>query len=187
LRDAVGKAMNAAGTAQNTGANLGGSAQGISANLTPFLTERMLHPEGYGQQDTSAQVAASTGAAGGATAGLTGQAIQRAAVSRNAGSVNATLADIARERAKAAAGSSEEIAAKNADLKQQQQQQAAEGLGNMYKTDTSGMLEAMGQVAPDINAATNASQSGWLQNSMNVLNSLNNAGNTAAGIKKAWG
>ena len=164
MRNAVGQAGNAASTAANTGANLGANAAGINANVTPFLTEEMLHPEGIGQAGIGAEQAAAMGGAGGATAGFTGEAAQRAAVSHNAGGYQAALADAARSRQQAEAGASENIAAENEKAKMGQQQEGAAGLGNLYKTDTSGMLESQGQVAPDINAEINADKTGWLQN-----------------------
>src|SRR5882757_2058496 len=140
MRNAVGQASNAANIAGSTGATLGGEAQGIGANLTPFLTAEMLHPQGLGQEGIAAETGAALGGAGGATAGLVGQGMQRAAVSRNAGGFQAALADAARQRMKAAAGASEGIAAGNESLKQQQMQEGAKGLQGMYGTDTSGML-----------------------------------------------
>ena len=91
LRSAVGQASNAYGSANNTANTLGSEAQGIGANLTPFLTQEMLHPQGIGQTGLSAETAAAEGGAGGAASGLTGVADQRAAVSRNAGGFTAAL------------------------------------------------------------------------------------------------
>ncbi len=160
----VGQANSAFNQATNTAGMLQGQASGINANLTPFLTQEMLHPQGYGQQGISAMTAAAEGGAGGATSGLTGQAEQRAAASHNAGGYQAALDAAARSRTAAAAGSSEGIAANNANLQQQQMQQGAQGLGNLYSTDTSGMLNAMGQQANDIKAGVAASQAGpgWM-------------------------
>lgn len=160
----VSQAQNAYNQAYNTAGMLGSEAQGIGANLTPFLTQEMLHPQGYGQQGLSAMTAAAEGGAGGATAGLTGQAMQRAAASRNAGGYQAALDAAARQRTSAAAGASEGIAAQNANLQQEQQQQGARDLAGLYGTDTSGMLNAMGQESRDIEAETEASKAGpgWL-------------------------
>src|SRR6516162_7390848 len=113
MRSAVNQGKNAFGQATNTAAELGGEAQGIGANLTPFLTQEMLHPQGLGQQGIAAEEAAALGGAGGATAGFAGQAAQRAAASRNAGGFGAALDEAARQRDKAAAGASEGIAAGN--------------------------------------------------------------------------
>jgi hypothetical protein len=182
MRNAVNTAQNAATTAANTGANLGAQASGIGANLTPFLTQEMLHPEGIGQQGIGAELAATEGGAGGATAGLQGAAAERAAVSRNAGGYQAALADAARSRNAAAATGSEGIAAQNEKAKLGQQQEGAEGLGNLYKTDTSGMLEATGQEAPDVNAEANADKTGWLQNAGALIQDAGGVASLAGGF-----
>ena len=168
----VGQAANAYNQANSTAGMLGGEAQGIGANLTPFLTQEMLHPQGIGQTGLAAETAAGMAGAGGAASGLTGVANQRAAVSRNAGGFSAALDQAARERSKAAAGASEGIQAGNEQEKLQQQQEGARGLGNLYGTDTSGMLNAMGQEHEDINAEVDANKTGWLQNTLAIINTL---------------
>jgi hypothetical protein len=185
MRNASSQAGTAATTAANTGAGLGADASAISANLTPFLTQEMLHPQGIGQQGIGAEEAAALGGAGGAGSALTGEAMQRAAVSRNAGGYQAALADAARSRDMAGAGASEKIAAGNEQAKLGQQQQGAEGLGGLYKTDTSGMLSAMNQVPEDVNAEVNANKTGWLQNTLGILSAINGSGNAAANMKQA--
>ena len=143
----------------------------------------MLHPQGLGQAGIGAEESAALGGAGGANSGLVGGAMQRAAVSRNAGGYQAALADAARQRDKAAAGASEGIEAQNENLKQQQQQgRRYRASSNQYKTDTSGMLEAMGQQAPDINAEANAGKSGWLQNAMGILGTLEQGASAAGSL-----
>lgn len=186
MRSAASQASSAYNQANNTANTLGGEAQGIGANLTPFLTAEMLHPQGMGQSGLSAETSAALGGAGGATSGITGQAAQRAGVSHNAGGFQAALDEAARQRTKAAAGASEGVAAQNEQLKERQQQAGAQGLANMYGVDTSGMLQSQGQEANDINAEVNANNSGWLQNSMGLINTMANSANAAANTKKAW-
>jgi hypothetical protein len=156
-----GQASNAYNQATNTASMLGGEASGIGSNLTPFLTQEMLHPTGYGQQGLSAMNAAATGGAGGSLSAFQGNAAQRAGAMHNSGAFGASMDDASRNASKAAAGASEGIAAKNANLQQEQQQQGAEGLGGMYKTDTSGMLNAMGQEHDDLNTELGAANSGF--------------------------
>jgi len=182
MRSAVSQANNAYQSAKDTGTQLGSEAQGIGASLTPFLTSELLNPQGYGQQGLSAQTAAAMGGAGGANAGLVGEANQQAATSRNAGGFQAALDNAARTRDKAAAGASEGIAANNANLQEQQRQDAASGLSKMYGTDTTGMLDAMGQENNDINAETTAGQSGWLQNAMGIISTINGGANAAGNL-----
>ena len=177
MRSAAAQASNAYKQAVDTSNRLGAQASGISANLTPFLTQEMQHPQGYSQQDTSAMLASGMGAAGGANSGLVGQAMQQAAVSRNAGGFQAALDAAARERSKAEAGTAEGIAAQNAGVKLNQQKEGAEGLQRIYGTDTSGMLQAAGQQANDINAEVNASKSGWLQTATDTIGTLSGGAN----------
>lgn len=186
MKNANNQANSAVKTATNTGSQLGAEAQGIGSTLTPFLTSELEHPQGYSQEDQSSMLAAGLGGAGGANSGLVGQANQQAAVSRNAGGFQAALDSAARSRQQAAAGTSEDIAAQDATVKQQQQQDAARGLQGMYGTDTSGMLGAMDQVPQDINAEVNANKTGWLQNAEGVIDTLSNAGNSVVGMKKAF-
>jgi hypothetical protein len=181
----VGQANSAYNQASSTAGMLGGEAQGIGSQLTPFLTQEMLHPQGIGQTGLAAETASALGGAGGAASGLTGIANQRAAVSRNAGGFSAALDDASRNRSKAAADASEGVTGQNEALKQQQEQEGAVGLGGMYKTDTSGMLGAMGQEAPDIKAGIEAGQAGpaW----MNTLNKGVGAGLGIAKLASGFG
>ncbi len=182
MRSAVGQAQGAATTAANTAAGLGASASGLASTLTPFLTSELTHPQGYGQGDTSAMLAAGEAGAGGATSAIAGKVAQEAAQTHNGGAMGAVLDDAARSRAKAAAGASEGIAADNATLKQQQTQDAAKGLQGLYGTDTSGMLDASGQVANDVNAEVSADKQGWLQNAEGVINTLSGAATGAGAL-----
>ena len=160
LRNAVKQGEAAANTARDTGAGYGAQGQAIGSTLTPFLTSELMHPQGFSQQDQSAQVAAGLAGAGGANAGLAGEAAQRAGVSRNAGGFQAALGQAARERQKAAAGASEGIAAENANLRESQRQQAAKGLQGLYGTDVGAQLESQENVASDINAEAQAGMHG---------------------------
>ena len=185
MRNAVKQAGQAYDQSTQTADQLGANAQGIGANLTPFLTQEMLHPQGIGQTGLSAEEAAAQAGAGGAASGLTGAANQRAAVSRNAGGFSGALDEVARERMKAAAGSSEGITAQNEQLKQTQANQGAEGLNSLYGTDTSGMLGAQGHEAEDINAQVNAGKTGWLQNATGLLGTLTGGTDAYANLLRA--
>jgi hypothetical protein len=180
----VGQAKDAYNQAVNTSGMLGQDASNIGAGLTPFLTQEMLHPQGYGQQGLSAMTAAAEGGAGGATSGLTGQAEQRAAASRNTGGYQAALDAAARDRTSAAAGASEGIAANNANLQQQQMQHGAAGLQGLYNTDTSGMLNAMGQESKDIDAELAAQKAGpaWMSTLNNWFTTMGNGAKAAGGM-----
>lgn len=181
MKSAQNQAGKATTTAVNTGAALGQGAANAESSLLPFETQQLLHPEGYSPTDTSAMLAAGEGGAGGTNASIAGEANLGAARTGNAAGFTAALDDAARQRGKANAATSEGIAAANAGVKQNQQQQAADALGQTAKMDTSGMLDAMGQVPQDINANVNAGNSGWLQNVTSVMKSLQGAG--AGGVR----
>ena len=176
MKSAVKQANNTYNQAVNTSGTLGAEASGINSNLSPFLTSEMLHPEGLGQEGIAAETGAAMGGAGGALSGVQGGAAQRAAVSRNAGGYQAALADAARSRSKAEAGASEGIQAQNENLKQQQKQEGARGLENMYGVDTSGMLNAMNQERGDIETGLQASAApeGWMSTTNNLLKTMKN-------------
>jgi hypothetical protein len=175
---------NAYNQAYNTAGMFQGEANGIGANLTPFLTQEMLHPQGIGQQGLSAEEAAATGGAGGALSAFQGMGAQRAAANRNAGGFQAGMDAASRTATKAAAGASEGIAAGNENLKQQQAQEGAAGMGRLYNTDTSGMLNSMGQESKDIQAETAAGQAGpaWMSTLGKGIGILGGAAKLAGGF-----
>jgi hypothetical protein len=184
-RAAQSQASQAAKTAGNVAAGYGGDASSIAGNLVPFLTQQMEHPQGYSQQDLGAMLTNAMGSAGGATAGLTGQAQLQAARTRNTSGFASALDEAARQRGKALSSTSAGIATQNADLKQRQQQQAANELQGLYGVDTGAQLKGMDIQNQDINSEIQAGKSGWLQNTLDILNTLSGAGNSAAKMKMA--
>ena len=179
-------AQSQANNLQNTDASMAGTANanaaGINSTLSPFLQQELAHPRGSTQGQQTSMLSAAQGGAGGATAGLTGQANLQAARSRNSGGFGTALDAAARSRQQAAAGSSEQIAGQNAQLQQTQQQDAAKGLQGLYGTDSSNALTALGQQNQAINTGLNAGKSGWLQNATGIISTLGGAGNTAASL-----
>lgn len=176
------QASNLVGTAGTTAAQSNASAAGVNSTLNPFLTSELLHPQGYSQADTTSMLSAGQAGAGGATAGITGQANLQAARTRNAGGFGVALDAAARSRQQAAAGSSGNIAADNAHLKQTQQQDAASGLQGLYGTDSGNALKALGIQDQAIGTEADAGKAGWLQNATGILNAISGAGKSAAGL-----
>ncbi len=176
MRDAVGQAQSAATTAADTGAGYGATASGIGANLIPYESRQLTNPSGYSQQDIGAMLSAGLAGAGGATAGLTGAADKMGMTTRNPVGFSGALDSAARARDKAAASTSEGVAANNAGVKLNQQSQAGDLLSKLYGTNVQAQNEATGQVSQDVNAAVNADKSGWMQNFTSILSALNGAG-----------
>jgi hypothetical protein len=102
---------------------------------------------------------ASEAGAGGALGGLGAGIQNNAARTGNATGVGKTLDEMARDRAKAAAGASEGIAASDVMGAKQMNQAGAQGMQGLYSTNTAGQLNAMKQQSGDISAAANMTQS----------------------------
>lgn len=157
--------LNAANTASSTGAGYGAGAAGVNAQLLPFLTRELNSPQGFTQQQQGAMLNQAEAGAGGSTAGLTTEANLASARNRNSGGFSGALDAAAMQKDKALAGTSENIAVQNANLQQQQQQTAAQGLSKIQSMDTDAQLKAMGLIPEDVNAATKAYGTGdWASN-----------------------
>lgn len=187
MRAAQSQASNLQNTDASNAAQNNALASGVNSTLNPFLQRELASPQGFSQQDQTAQLAAAAAGAGGATSGVTGQANLAAARTRNAAGFSGALDDAARSRQQALAGQSEGIAAKNADLKQTQQQAAAAGLTGLYNTDSSAALKALGLQDSAINTEVTAGQSGWLQNAMNVAKTAGSIASGAGGVGIGFG
>lgn len=182
-RQQQGQANQTFGTATGNAAQYGGNASAIAGNLTPFLTQRMLNPQGYSPGDMGAMLANAFGSAGGATSGITGQANLQAGRSRNDAGFSTALDDAARQRTEAAARTSEGIAADNANLKQDQSNNAARMLQGLYGTDVGAQNDALNTANQATRTGIEAGQSGWLQNMTGLLAAINGAGKTPGGFK----
>lgn len=153
-------------------AGYGSSAADVNSALEPFLTRELTAPSGFSQQDLTAMQTAGEAGAGGVTGGIQSKLNQEAAASGNASGFAAAGDELARERGKAAASAGENIAAQNAEVKQKQQQSAAEGLRGLYGTDVGAQMQSMGLGNEAINTEINAGKSGWLQNMLAIINTL---------------
>jgi hypothetical protein len=162
-------AQRNAGVAGDVGAGYGSNASNINAQLMPFLTRELNNPQGYTQQQTGSMLNQAEAGAGGATAGLNTEANLASARNRNSGGFSGALDEAARDKGKTLSGISSGIAAQDANLQQQHQQNAATGLSNLYGTDTGAQLKAMGLQNEDLNtAASTYGKGSW----MNDLSSL---------------
>jgi len=171
-RAAQSQASQAAKTAGGTAAQYGSDASSIGSQLVPFLTREMTNPQGMSQQDLGAQLTAGMAGSGGANSGITGQANLQVARTGNTGGFQAALDNAARMRQQTSAKTSEGIAADNAQLKQKQQQQGAAGLQGLYGTDVGAQFKGLDAQNADIDAEIKAGQSGWLQNGLDIANTV---------------
>lgn len=166
------QATNNANTAGVTAAGYGSTAAAEGATVNPMLTQEakashLFNPNQINELLTSA--GAGTGAAEGAAEG---EANLEAARTRNAGGFTKALDEAARNRMKTAAGTSEGIAAQDVMGAKQLNQEGITGLEGLYGTNVGAQLKAMGQQNEDIDTAIKAGQSGWMQNTMGMINAL---------------
>lgn len=186
-RQQSGQATNTYNTATGNSANYGGDASQINGTLTPFLTQRLLNPSGYSQGDMGAMLANAMGSAGGATSGITGQANLQAGRSRNDAGFSTALDDAARQRTSAAANASEGVAANNANLKQDQSNNAAKMLSGLYGTDVGAQDAALNTANNATATGIEAGKSGWLQNLTGIIGTLSGGASSTASLLKSLG
>lgn len=164
IKKATQAAQQGATTAAGTGSKYGSSADTVASTLVPTLQKEATNPAGYMPEDLNNMLVASQQGAGGAAAGVAGEAGNIAARTRNTGALSGVLDEAARQRARASSTGALDIATKNAALKQQQQQAGLKGLEGLYGTDVGAQLKAQSLVPEDIDAWAKANQTGWLQN-----------------------
>ena len=155
----LGAMKNQANQAGTVAGQFGSQAGTEGAQLNPFLTQEMKAQHGLTPGQQNEMLTASEAGAGGALGGL-GAGIQtNASRTGNATGVGKTLDEMARDRSKAAAGASENIAAQDVMGAKQEQQQGAAGMQGLYGTNVGGQLSAMKQQGQDISAAANMTAS----------------------------
>jgi hypothetical protein len=187
IRQLQSAATDAASTASKVGANLGNQAAQEGAQLNPFYSREMHAEHAYDPTQLNEMLTAA-GAGTGAAVGAADTQMQRtAATTGNAAGVVKSEQELARDRMKTNAGVSEGIAGQDVQGALALRQQGAAGEQGLYGENLKGQLDAMGQVSGDINAATNASKTGWLQNAEGVVNTAANVAGAGAAVKNAGG
>jgi len=176
------QAGQAATTASTTGGNYGNAAAGIGASIVPTLETQATNPTGYSSTDINDMLVSGAQAAGGVNSGITGQANQTAARTRNAGGFATALDEASRQKNRQLSGNALDVMNQNAKLKQAKQEEALNQLQGLYGTDVTAQMRAMGLVPEDINSGVNAGNSGWLQNTIGVINALGGAARGAGSL-----
>jgi hypothetical protein len=171
-RAAQSRAKDLADTSEQTASKMGSNADTEHGQLEPFFAREMTAQHAFDPNQTNELLTAAEAGSGGALGGMQGEIERHAAATGNGTALTKTLQDLSRDRAKAAAGSSEGIAAQDVLGAQQLRQQGAQGMSGLYGTDTNGMLNAMGVENNAINSEIEAGKSGWLQNLTSVMKAL---------------
>jgi hypothetical protein len=177
IKAATSAAKQAADTASRTGAGYGEGAAGIGGDLVPELKADVTNPQGFKPAQVNDMLVKGLEGAGGAAGGIAGEAGLRAARSRNVGAgTTGVLDEAAREKMRTSAGVGLDVSTKNAMLQQQQRASALKQLEGMYNTDVGAQLKAQSLVPEDIDAWSKANQTGWLQNTESVIDTLKPSG-----------
>ena len=180
----AGQAKANEGQSQGVAGQLGSNAATQGAHLNPFFTQEMnakhsLDPNQQNELLTNAEAGA-----GGAFGGAEGMINANAARTGNATTLTKSLDEMAREKAKSAAGASEGIAAQDITGAKALNQQGAAGLQGLYGTNVSGQLGAMKQANEDVSTEM-AAQAPSLMSDINQVGQL--GGNIAGAICPAEG
>lgn len=127
--------LNNAGTGQYGNTNLSAKAGAMSDFLTPKLESDITNPQGYTPQQLAYMNTASQQSLGGSVGGVTGEANLEAARTRNAGGYQGAINSGARSAQRQLSQNALGIQQKQADLQQQQRQQAIQAMMGLYGID----------------------------------------------------
>lgn len=178
-RAGVNEAQQAEGTARDTAARAAGNANADRAALTPFYRSEMNAQHEVNPEQTNELLNFADSTIGGGGATTAGQAASEAARTRNTSGFAPALDEAARQRQQQLSQANLDIGAQDIAGAKQLNQEGAAGMNGIFGTDTSTMLESMGQQTNDINAQVNAGKSGWFQNLNQMLRTMQGMGANA--------
>lgn len=178
-----GQAQTAGNSGNGFASSDFGNAQSLYGTLAPELESQAAHPAGFAPSDLAAQNTAAQQSAGGTQSAATGQAGLLAARTRNSGAASAATGKAARTGGELASEGALGTQIKNAQLKNQQQQQAQSGLASLYGTTLGGSNNALGEVANNVNANTEAANASWDWAKYILDPAMGGAATAAAGMK----
>lgn len=180
-RSAQAQAKGNKTTADTTASGFGAEASGIGGAVIPGLEREASNPQGFAPTDVNNMLVAGGEAAGGANAGITGEANLEAARTRNAGGFASSLDEAARIKGRQLATNALDVSGRQAMEKEKQRQFAQTQLSDLMKSDRANQLRAMGLSDEAIAQELAASNTGWLQKTEGVLNTLSGMGRAATG------
>lgn len=131
-------------TARNLSSGFSGQAGQTYSTLSPTLTQEATNPVGFAPNDLAAMHTAATDSLGGSTAGITGQANQEAAHTRNAGAFQPAISEAGRDASRKQAEAAVNIQAQNAQQREKNRQSGIQGLQGLYGTLDANTLNALG-------------------------------------------
>jgi hypothetical protein len=119
-------------------------ASDVNSQLFPFLTSEMKHPQGFGAPILQKMKTEGAQAAAGGAGAAKEAALLHASRTGNSAAVPSVIADATRSAMGAEVSNANHADIANEQLKQQQRQSGAAGLGAMYGQDVSAALGGLG-------------------------------------------
>jgi hypothetical protein len=166
-------------TGQTNSNTLFTQGQTIGSSLVPQLDAEAANPQGYTPQQMAYMNTASQQSLGGSTGGVTGQANLQAARTRNAGSFQGAIGSNARSNARQLSQNAVGIQQQQANLQQQQRQQALSALQSLYGVDEQ---TALGYLNGSTSAATSEKNGpNWESKFDDFTKGISNLSSAAAG------
>lgn len=138
-----------------------GNAAQTFGQLSPQLAGDIAHPAGYNPADLAKMNTEAQQTAGGADASAVGAGGLEAARTRNAGGADAAIASGTTGAAQGLSQAALRVSGRNADVKNQQREQALGEEGGIYGTSLGGANSSLDAAAGLSNANTNASNASW--------------------------
>jgi hypothetical protein len=178
-------AKTAANNAGQVAGGLGQVAGSERSFLDPMYRREATAEHSLDPTQTGELLTAAGAGIGAATGAADTQMARQAATTGNPSAIAKGQEELARDRMKTSAGVSEGVAAQDVTGALQLRQQGLAGEQGLYGENLHGQLAAMGQQAEDINAATNASKTGWLQNAEGLAKTGADVATGAANLKNA--
>lgn len=149
------------GTALGQSNALGANAGAIYGPLSSQLQSQAAHPSGYTPNQMAAQNTAAQQSAGGSMAGTVGQGALLAARTRNAGAAQNAIAQGGRQASQNLSNAAVGTQVRDANLQQQNQHQATQGLEGLYGQELGGSQRALGLSDQALNTANQAKPTFW--------------------------
>lgn len=179
-RSAQKQAKRNVTSSDTTAGKYGTEASQVGGSIIPGLEREAQNPVGFTPEQRNDQLVSGAEAVGGVNSGVRGAADLARARTRTAGGFTPALDEAARVKGRQLASNALEVSGEDARLAQQKQQFAQSQLAGIRSQDITAQLKAMGLSDEAIQAELAAGQQGWFQDAMFGINTLSNAGRSAA-------
>lgn len=176
------QASGAAGQSNSNANAFFGNSNSLYSNLAPQLESQAANPQGFNPTDLAGMKTDALQAAGGSQAAAVGAGDLAAARTRNMGGFGKAVSDASRGAGETLSRNLLTINNENAQQKQRQRDTAISGLEGLYGTNVGATNQALGNVAPLVNADTNAQNASW-DAFNNITGALTGAAKSASGFK----